>query len=345
MSSLSATQADGYYLPPEYYESGQYKKKSKNQFAKSKGHNQYLQKGVVRFELPYKGICKKCQQSIGRGTRYNAQKTKCGSYFTTTIWEFAMTCRNCQHPWTIRTNPQQRGFDYVEGITIQAGQEDSSELVAATTVPPKEAALSSLQRMESIATGKRKARTEMEELQQLQELNQATTLNDSRVNATIRKRFRIDRNDKKARLKHATKIGWAEGMEMLAPTITDAVEAKQTIFGKPKQEERKKLQSVRKSSIFSAPKRKRRPRQGNSFLAEEPFPDAPVSSNRQVLPSPAVQSSQPPVLTSSFSTAHRAKKKIQLSRLSSSRMKPQSQSSLGDFLAGYASSDSDEDAS
>ena len=170
-------------------------------------------------------------------------------------------------------------------------------------------------------------------------------MNDSRVNATIRKRFRKDRNDKKARLKHATKIGWAEGMEILAPTITDAVEAKQTIFGKPKQEERKKFQSVRKSSIFSAPKRKRRPRQGNSFLAEEPFPDAPVSSNCQVLPSPAVQSSQPPVLTSSFSTAHRAKKKIQLCRLPSSRMKPQSQPSLGDFFAGYASSDSDEDAS
>eukprot|EP00540_Astrosyne_radiata_P016122 CAMPEP_0116853432 /NCGR_PEP_ID=MMETSP0418-20121206/17911_1 /TAXON_ID=1158023 /ORGANISM="Astrosyne radiata, Strain 13vi08-1A" /LENGTH=46 /DNA_ID= /DNA_START= /DNA_END= /DNA_ORIENTATION= len=45
MSSLAATQADGYYC--------QYKKKSKNQFAGSKGHNQFSQKGVVRFELPY----------------------------------------------------------------------------------------------------------------------------------------------------------------------------------------------------------------------------------------------------------------------------------------------------
>jgi coiled-coil domain-containing protein 130 len=52
MSSLAATQADGYYLPPEYYDSGTYKKKSKNQFANSKGHNQYVQSGVVRFELP-----------------------------------------------------------------------------------------------------------------------------------------------------------------------------------------------------------------------------------------------------------------------------------------------------
>jgi len=41
MSSLSATQADGYYIPPSYIESGAYKKQSINQYAKSKGHNQY----------------------------------------------------------------------------------------------------------------------------------------------------------------------------------------------------------------------------------------------------------------------------------------------------------------
>ena len=73
MSSLSATQSDGYYLPPEYFESGAYKKVSRNRFAaesesksKSKsqasnsgskpkvGHNQWLKHGVVRFELAEK---------------------------------------------------------------------------------------------------------------------------------------------------------------------------------------------------------------------------------------------------------------------------------------------------
>mmetsp|Transcript_24744 Transcript_24744/g.27697 ORF Transcript_24744/g.27697 Transcript_24744/m.27697 type:complete len:82 (-) Transcript_24744:1301-1546(-) len=69
MSSLSATQSDGYYLPPEYYESGAYLKQSRNQFAASRndknnvnnreqrirtGHNQWLKYGVVRFELPEK---------------------------------------------------------------------------------------------------------------------------------------------------------------------------------------------------------------------------------------------------------------------------------------------------
>lgn len=70
MSSLSATQSDGYYLPPEYFESGAYLKQSRNQFAASRnntnknndnnrqqiktGHNQWLKYGVVRFELPEK---------------------------------------------------------------------------------------------------------------------------------------------------------------------------------------------------------------------------------------------------------------------------------------------------
>ena len=44
MSSLAATQADGYYLPPSYFSSGAYKKKSKNEFAGSKGHNQFVAK-------------------------------------------------------------------------------------------------------------------------------------------------------------------------------------------------------------------------------------------------------------------------------------------------------------
>ncbi|MGK3759945.1 MAG: hypothetical protein ACI8RD_012262 [Bacillariaceae sp.] len=70
MSSLAATQSDGYYLPPEYYESGAYLKQTRNQYAASKnnnnngdgtidkkiktGHNQWLKHGIVRFVLQEK---------------------------------------------------------------------------------------------------------------------------------------------------------------------------------------------------------------------------------------------------------------------------------------------------
>jgi hypothetical protein len=75
MSSLAATQSYGYYLPPEYYESGAYLKQTRNQFAAASktnnnnnnsnrngttekkiktGHNQWLKHGIVRFVLQEK---------------------------------------------------------------------------------------------------------------------------------------------------------------------------------------------------------------------------------------------------------------------------------------------------
>jgi len=85
----------------------------------SKGHNQYLTSSVVRFELPYDGICLNdiCSAHIGKGTRFNAKKSLIGSYFTTKIWQFDLKCRMCANQcFVICTNPKQRGFDYVSGI-------------------------------------------------------------------------------------------------------------------------------------------------------------------------------------------------------------------------------------
>lgn len=95
MSSLAATQADGYHLPDEYYTSGAYKKKSISQFNGSKGHNQYLQRSVVRFELPFDGFCTKCSAIVGKGTRFNAHKAHIDDYFSSKIYEFTTKCRSC----------------------------------------------------------------------------------------------------------------------------------------------------------------------------------------------------------------------------------------------------------
>ena len=90
MSSLAATQSDGYYLPPEYYESGAYLKQTRNQFAAAAsknnnnnsingttdkkiktGHNQWLKHGIVRFVLQEKvrkiqdyGLCLKEEEIV-----------------------------------------------------------------------------------------------------------------------------------------------------------------------------------------------------------------------------------------------------------------------------------------
>ena len=166
MSSLAATQADGMYIPPDYLESGAYKKKSLNQYANSKGHNQFLQrnvsmdidryfypafndnsyamillsnpiyhhinstphKKVCRFELPFDGFCTDCHAIIGKGTRFNTHKAHVDDYFSTKIYEFTTRCRSCGNTeFKIRTNPKERTFDYVSGIRKKVEEFNSAE--------------------------------------------------------------------------------------------------------------------------------------------------------------------------------------------------------------------------
>ncbi len=52
---------------------------------------------VIRFETPYNMWCLGCNNHIGRGVRYNAEKRKIGMYFTTPIWEFTLKCHLCDN--------------------------------------------------------------------------------------------------------------------------------------------------------------------------------------------------------------------------------------------------------
>lgn len=116
MSSLAATQADGYYLPSSYIESGAYKKQSISQFAGSSGHNQFMQKGVVRFEVPIHGVCTSCGAAIRKGTRFNAKKERVGEYYSSKIYSFTFACNECKGSCEIRNDPASRDYLYSTGI-------------------------------------------------------------------------------------------------------------------------------------------------------------------------------------------------------------------------------------
>ena len=261
MSSLAATQADGYYVSPEYFTSGQYKKKSVNQFNGSKGHNQYLQKGVVRFELPYDGFCIACGALAGRGTRFNAVKSKAGAYLTSPIYEFRMKCRVCAAvEFVIRTNPKEQGFDYVTGIQKRAQEcVDAAGVIFDTDNDNRlvgSADRNSLAHLETVADGKRKAATERDALESLLKVNCKTFGEDFSNNSFIRKHFRKDRHQKKARMDQGAKLGWAKGMEVLADdNMEDVVAAKSITYSDGKMTEQKILRHVRCDSIFCSAKR------------------------------------------------------------------------------------------
>lgn len=70
---------------------------------------------VVRFELPYTIWCSSCEQTLAQGTRYNAEKSRAGAYYSTPIWQFRCKCRHCQAVFVVRTDPKNSAYEVVEG--------------------------------------------------------------------------------------------------------------------------------------------------------------------------------------------------------------------------------------
>ena len=292
MSSLAATQADGYYIPSSYYESGAYKKKSVSQHAGSKGHNQFLTRSVCRFELPYDGFCTECNAIVGKGTRFNAHKAHVDDYFTSKIYEFTTKCRACAKcEFKIRTNPKEQSFDYVSGIRKKIEEFDSAEAGALGVIDTdvgagiyqykngkvvgaddngEDVALHSL---EKTARGERKAMTEYEQMESLYRINSKME-EDADANAVLRSEYRKERKAKKRRFEDAKKIGLGRGISLAGETEQDVEVARVTMgFRDHAREqnqaygyEKQKFSSIRSGSIFSEPKQsshqrsKRRPR-------------------------------------------------------------------------------------
>ncbi|KAL3798072.1 hypothetical protein HJC23_012363 [Cyclotella cryptica] len=281
MSSLAATQADGYYIPPSYYASGAYKSKSISQHAGSKGHNQYLTHSIARFELPYDGFCTKCHAIVGKGTRFNAHKAHVGDYFTSKIYEFTTKCRACAAcEFKIRTNPKEQSFDYVVGIRKKVEEFDSVEAgthgvidtdIGAGIYQYKDGKLldaegeggdAALHALEKMARGHRKALTEHEHMESLIQINTKME-EDADANANLRAGYRKERKAKKRRLEDAKSRGLGRGIFFEGETGEDVATAREVMTIRDRRKERdeayrsekKQFISIRGGSIFSSHKR------------------------------------------------------------------------------------------
>lgn len=103
------SQAQNKYYPPDH--DG---KSTANQFT---GTNP--RKATVRFELPLAAKCHGCDSTIAPGVRFNATKTRAGSYLSTPIWRFSIKHVDCGHPILIETDPKNATYVAVEGATLR----------------------------------------------------------------------------------------------------------------------------------------------------------------------------------------------------------------------------------
>ena len=265
MSSLAATQSDGFYFPPNYdgrRDGGLSKFNTNGQY---KGSNQYQQSGIIRFELPFDAWCLQCESHLSKGLRFNAKKDKAGKYFSTTIWSFAMKCPKCAHSFLIKTDPANDTYDYAEGLRVHEQDfepEFDDGIVRATTDEERSMLLSNpMYRLQHDKEDKTRAATVKEHLESLIDLRDVQGSQDYDMNALLRRGNR----DKKKHAAFLLKEGEARGLSipLVDEDETDRKRAKLATFRSSSSalhgqhsgfavSERKKMTLLQSESIFSA---------------------------------------------------------------------------------------------
>jgi len=70
---------------------------------------------ITRFELPFNIWCSTCDNHIGMGVRYNAEKRKIGMYYSSPIFAFRCKCHLCSGWFEIHTDPKNTRYVVVSG--------------------------------------------------------------------------------------------------------------------------------------------------------------------------------------------------------------------------------------
>ena len=219
MSSLAATQSDGFYFPPEWRpEFGGLSK-----YQGSKGSNQYQTHGIIRFELPFDAWCLKCGRHMSKGLRFNAKKEKAPEkYFTTQIWSFSMKCPcpSCDQSFVIRTDPENDTYNMVEGMRKMEQDfvpDDNDSIIKATTDEERNLLGSDpMFRLQHDKEDKRRASAAKEHLESLINLQDVQKERDYDMNSLLRSSSR----KKRKRVALLLEEGMARGLNI--PLVEEA---------------------------------------------------------------------------------------------------------------------------
>lgn len=125
---MAERKATNKYYPPDWDPS----KGSVNRHKKShplRARARKIDEGilVVRFEMPFNIWCQGCNNHIGMGVRFNAEKSKVGAYYSTPIYKFRMKCHLCDNFFEIQTDPGKLDYSILSGARKQVRISDSDE--------------------------------------------------------------------------------------------------------------------------------------------------------------------------------------------------------------------------
>ncbi|KAJ6607364.1 DUF572-domain-containing protein [Mycena sp. CBHHK59/15] len=248
---------------------------------------------ITRFELPFNIWCGTCNNHIGMGVRYNAEKKKIGAYYSTPIFSFRCKCHLCDGWFEIQTDPKNTRYVVVSGAR-KKDEDWNPEENGGYAVHDTEAhavpadPLASLEKSTDAQKGLVKAQ---DRLESLQEVSEHYNSDPFALSSKVRKRFREEKKVEKIKKQADDSIkdryGLPESLSLIEDDAKAAEEAKeQWVQGRQELQlrestKRRKL-AVEITTIPSSSSSSRRKR---------PTPPNPISSLRdRILENTARQS-------------------------------------------------------
>lgn len=155
---------------------------------------------IIRFEMPYNIWCDKCNNHIGMGVRYNAEKSKIGNYYTTPIFKFRMKCHLCDNHFEIKTDPANHDYVIISGARRKEQRWDPHEneqIVPEDRDNQKKLVLDSMYKLEHSSNDLDKGKTAAPRLAQIMEIK-SSQKDDFSLNQLARKKFRESKQAAKA---------------------------------------------------------------------------------------------------------------------------------------------------
>ncbi|XP_062367762.1 probable splicing factor YJU2B [Cinclus cinclus] len=150
---------------------------------------------VIRFEMPFNIWCDGCQNHIGMGVRYNAEKKKVGNYYTTPVYRFRMKCHLCVNYIELQTDPGNCDYVIVSGARRKEERwdpGDSAQVLPTTPEQRERLAVDPMFRLEHGVTDRGVLERATPTLTRLQEAQDAWK-DDFGLNSRLRRRFREEK--------------------------------------------------------------------------------------------------------------------------------------------------------
>ncbi|TDZ40325.1 Coiled-coil domain-containing protein 130 [Colletotrichum trifolii] len=194
---------------------------------------------TVRFEMPYAIWCSSCPKPtiIGQGVRFNAEKSRAGSYFSTPVWRFRMRHVDCGGAIEIETDPKNTAYVVTSGAKKRDTGEDKGpregEMVIMTDAEREKLRSNAFASLEKTIEDREHLKQATERIDALEDVSKRQWDDPYARNQALRRTFRVGRKEreKEAAVGDALRTKMSLGIELVPATEEDARRAALVDFG------------------------------------------------------------------------------------------------------------------